>query len=32
MHVLNADYLMLLELARLRTGDLEIGMADLSEE
>ena len=32
MYVLNADHLMLLELTRLRTGDLEIGMADLSEE
>ena len=32
MHVLNADHLMLIELMRLRTGDLKIGMADLSEE
>ena len=32
MFVLNAEHLMLLELSRLRTGDLKIGMADLSEE
>ena len=32
IYVLNADCLMVIELKRLRTGDLEIGMADLSEE
>ena len=32
INILNADHLMLIELLRLRTGDLEIGMADLSEE
>merc|ERR1711871_1916526 len=32
MYILNADHLMLIELVRCPTGNLEIGMADLSEE
>ena len=32
MYFLNADHLMLIELVRCPTGNLEIGMADLSEE
>mmetsp|Transcript_17144 Transcript_17144/g.52729 ORF Transcript_17144/g.52729 Transcript_17144/m.52729 type:complete len:91 (+) Transcript_17144:3609-3881(+) len=32
LYVSSADYLMLIELKRQQAGDLEIGMADLSEE
>ena len=32
LYVSSADYLLLIELKRQQAGDLEIGMADLSEE